>query len=100
MQPFLSTGAQSRRRARNTQKPGVLSMRISRGIRSVFCCAALVFAQTLIAAPADDIKALVDKGNSSAAYELGKKHPELLGDPSFDFYFGLAAIDSGHAGEG
>jgi hypothetical protein len=64
------------------------------------CGLALAFAQAAIAAPADDIKALVDKGNSAAAYALGKKHPEELGKPEFDFYFGVAAIDSGHAGEG
>ncbi len=52
------------------------------------------------AAPADDIKALIEKGNSAAAYALAKKHPEQLGNPAFDFYFGVAAIDSGHAGEG
>jgi len=52
------------------------------------------------AGPTDDIKANLDKGNAAAAYALGKNHPELLGNPDFDFYFGIAAIDSGHAGEG
>ncbi len=52
------------------------------------------------AAPADDIKALLTKGGAKAAYELGKSHPDQLGNPAFDFYFGVAAIDSGHAGEG
>ncbi|MBM3357037.1 MAG: hypothetical protein FJY54_04850, partial [Betaproteobacteria bacterium] len=60
----------------------------------------LMLAGTVFAAPADDIKALVEKGNPRAAYELGKKHPEQLGNPAFDFFFGIAAIDSGHAGEG
>jgi hypothetical protein len=52
------------------------------------------------AAPADDIKALVEQGKAADAYSLGAKTPELLGQPAFDFYFGVAAIDSGHAGEG
>lgn len=52
------------------------------------------------AAPADEVKALLDKGNAAAAYALAKKHPDQLGTPVFDFYFGVAAIDSGHAGEG
>src|SRR4029079_813601 len=39
-------------------------------------------------------------GDSKAAYELAKKNSDQLGDPAFDFYFGVAAIDSGHAGEG
>lgn len=60
----------------------------------------LAFAGALFAAPADDIRALLDKGDARSAYELGKKHPDQLGNPAFDFYFGVAAIDSGRAGEG
>lgn len=52
------------------------------------------------AATADDIRDLLAKGNARGAYELGKKHPDQLGNPAFDFHFGVAAIDSGHAGEG
>ena len=59
-------------------------------------CAALSAA----AAPADDVKALLEQGKAAEAYELGRKTPESLGDPAFDFYFGIAATDSGHAGEG
>jgi len=54
----------------------------------------------LLAAPADDIKALLEKGDARAAYEQAKKHPDQFGDPAFDFYFGVAAINAGHAGEG
>jgi hypothetical protein len=54
----------------------------------------------LLAAPADEIRALMERGNAAAAYALGKKHPEALGDATFDFYFGIAALDTGHAGEG
>ena len=60
----------------------------------------LMFSGALLAAPADDIKALLEKGDAKAAYELGRRHPEQLGNPAFDFYFGVAAIDSGRAGEG
>ncbi|MFY9315697.1 MAG: outer membrane beta-barrel protein [Burkholderiales bacterium] len=52
------------------------------------------------AAPVDDIKALLEQGRAAEAYALGRKHPELLGSAAFDFYFGIAATDSGHAGEG
>jgi hypothetical protein len=62
--------------------------------------AAAAFASVLRAAPADDIKALVEQKNPAAAYELGKQNPDQIGLPVFDFYFGVAAIDSGHAGEG
>lgn len=54
----------------------------------------------LLAAPADEVKALMDTGRAADAYALGKRTPEALGDPGFDFYFGIAAIDTGHAGEG
>lgn len=73
-------------------------MRLFRELLSVLC--ALSLAQAVHAAPADDIKALLDKGDSAAAYELAKKFPDQLGNPAFDFYFGVAAIDSGRAGEG
>jgi hypothetical protein len=62
--------------------------------------ALLTSACAALAAPADEVKALLQKGNAAGAYALGKKHPEELGNPAFDFHFGIAAIDSGHAGEG
>lgn len=60
----------------------------------------IAVAQGVLAAPADEIKVLLEKGDARAAYEQGKKHPEQLGDPAFDFHFGVAAINAGHAGEG
>ena len=54
----------------------------------------------LHAAPADDIKIMLEQGKAVDAYNLGSKNPDFLGQPAFDFYFGIAAIDSGHAGEG
>jgi len=54
----------------------------------------------LLAAPADDVKSLLEQGDARAAYEHAKKHPDQLGDPAFDIYFGVAAINAGHAGEG
>lgn len=55
---------------------------------------------SVLAAPADEVKTLLDQGDAAAAYALAKKHPNELGNPAFDLYFGVAAIDSGHAGEG
>lgn len=63
-------------------------------------CAMLVVSTLAVAAPADEIKALLDKGDASGAYALAKQHPDQLGNPAFDFFFGVAAIDSGRAGEG
>ena len=48
----------------------------------------------------DDVKALVEAGKSAEAYRLGASNPQNLGNPGFDFYFGIAAIDAGHAGQG
>lgn len=69
-------------------------------IKGVVAVCALAFAGALGAAPADDIQALLEKGDAAAAYELGRKNRDQLGNPAFDFYFGIAAIDTGHAGEG
>src|SRR6185295_15935054 len=60
----------------------------------------IAVAPVLYAGPVEEIKALLDRGNPAAAYKHGKSHPDELGNPSFDFYFGIAAIDSGHSGEG
>lgn len=57
-------------------------------------------APSVNAASSEELRALISKGEAAAAYALGKKHPEQLGRPAFDFFFGIAAIDSGHAGEG
>ena len=66
----------------------------------VVCVLSLGLAPALHAAPADDIKSLVEQGKAAEAYQLGARHPELLGQPEFDLAFGIAAIDSGHRGEG
>jgi hypothetical protein len=59
-----------------------------------------VAATGAIAGPVDDERALVQQGRNAEAYALGTQHAELLGTPEFDFYFGIAAADSGHVGEG
>lgn len=40
------------------------------------------------------------QGKSAEAYTWGRQFPDQLGDPQFDFYFGVAAVDAGHSGEG
>ncbi len=61
---------------------------------------AAVFPIFACAAIPDEVKTMLEQGKAKEAYELGKQHPELLGDPVFDFYYGVAAIDAGSAGEG
>ena len=70
------------------------------GLLNVCTVCGLAVAQALYAAPADDVKTLMEQGKSADAYAQAKKHPDQLGNPEFDFYFGIAAIDAGHAGEG
>lgn len=70
-----------------------------------FATAALAVAMIAVShfargAPADEVRALLDQGRSREAYELARSHPEELGKPDFDFYYGIAAVDSGRAGEG
>ena len=61
---------------------------------------AAIFPVAAYATIADEVKTMLEQGKAKEAYELGRQHPELLGDPVFDFYYGVAAIDAGNAGEG
>ena len=64
----------------------------------VACC--VVCSTGALAAPADDVKALLDQGKDREAYETGKAASDALGTPLFDFYFGIAALNAGVPGEG
>jgi hypothetical protein len=65
-------------------------------------CAATLYCVSALshAAPADDVKALLEQGKDREAYEAGKAAPDALGTPLFDFYFGIAALNAGVPGEG
>lgn len=71
-------------------------------MKKIILVAALLSAASLPAraAPEDDIRALMERNRASDAYQLGRQHPDRLGDPAFDFYFGIAALDAGAPGEG
>lgn len=60
----------------------------------------LLFHPAAWAASADEIKSLLEQNKPQDAYRLGRASPEMLGDPFFDFFYGIAAIEAGHAGEG
>jgi hypothetical protein len=60
----------------------------------------LVASGARAASPADEVKALVEANHMAEAYAYGLQHREAFGEPVFDFYFGIAAIDTAHAGEG
>jgi outer membrane protein len=71
--------------------------------RAVLSCVAALLALTGTLARAtssEELRALVQRGRAAAAYEAGKLQPGAPGDLEFDYYFGVAAIESGHAGEG
>ncbi|HEB99961.1 MAG TPA: hypothetical protein ENJ05_10695 [Thiotrichales bacterium] len=65
---------------------------------------ALAFgAQSAMAASnyVQEIKALYESGRVREAYALANRHLlEAEGDPAFDYYYGLAAIDSGFVSQG
>jgi hypothetical protein len=67
---------------------------------AVFAAVLIGVTRFALAAPADEVRALLDQGRAREAYELARRHPDELGKPEFDFYYGIAAIDAGHAGEG
>ena len=60
----------------------------------------LLLASNVCAAPADDVRKLLEQGNHGEAYRVAKMTPGELGNPAFDFYFGVAAVNSGKTSEG
>ncbi len=70
-------------------------------MKKLSCAVALaLLAVPAVAATHDEIKSLLEAKQYQQAYALGSEHPDQLGQPIFDFYFGIAAIDSGVPGEG
>jgi hypothetical protein len=66
---------------------------LSRIVRVLLLIAALALALPAQSAGiVEDVKALVEQGKSGQAYDLAARHPELLGDPAFDYYYGVAAV--------
>lgn len=74
--------------------------RVGFGTRFSFGLALAAAAMGTLAAPADDARALLRQGKPAEAYEAVAGHPELLGIAEFDFVYGVAAVDAGHAAEG
>ena len=62
--------------------------------------ACVVLAPCAFAAPADDLKILLEQGKHADAYRQALRTPGEIGNPAFDFYYGVAAINSGKASEG
>lgn len=66
----------------------------------LLCVQGLTLSGNVLAAPADEVKVLLEQENPQAAYALARANLEQMGDPTFDFYYGIAAVESGRAGEG
>ncbi len=52
------------------------------------------------AAPLDDLRTQVEASQFEAAWATVQANPQLIGDPHFDFLYGLAAINVGRVAEG
>ncbi len=48
----------------------------------------------------DRLRALVNEGRANEAYALAQEQAGRMGEPEFDLFFGLAAIETGRAGQG
>lgn len=68
--------------------------------RTAVAACSLLACAAASGAPADEVRQLLEAGRAAEAYALGRERPQAHGEPEFDFYFGIAAIDSGHAGDG
>ena len=68
-------------------------------VSSGLACVAWI-ALPLWAAPADDVKRLLDEGKSDEAYRTALRTPAEAGKPAFDFYYGIAAVNAGKPSEG
>ena len=71
-----------------------------RSLLGLIASATLGWALVVHAGPSEEIRRLVERGLADRAYMLGVLHPELQGNPEYDYYFGVAAIESGRAGAG
>lgn len=56
--------------------------------------------QPSFASTADEVKVLVEQGRYEEAYRMGQRARGEAGQPVFDFYFGVAAINAGKASDG
>ncbi|NWG86120.1 MAG: DUF560 domain-containing protein [Hydrogenophilaceae bacterium] len=67
---------------------------------SALAASGLAVALSAQAGPVEDMRGLLGQNQAKEAYAIGQQNPDLLGEPDFDFFYGLAAIEAGHAAEG
>jgi len=79
-------------------KPAIKTKTLMLGLCLSLMSPTLVMADSF---KASDVETLRKQGKAAEAYELALKYrDELEGDPSYDYYYGLAAIDAGKVSEG
>lgn len=66
----------------------------------LLCLFTVVYASGAYADVPDQMKALIEQKRALEAYEIGNEHPELMGEPLFDYFYGVAAVDSGRTSLG
>ncbi|OYV80160.1 MAG: hypothetical protein B7Z60_04440 [Ferrovum sp. 37-45-19] len=54
----------------------------------------------MFADPIENLQSLIAQKRFSEAFDLGLRYPQLSGNSRFDYYYSIAAIDSGHAAIG
>ena len=62
--------------------------------------AAFVLAPSARAGVVEDLRKLVDAGQFEGAYTLAARHPNLAGNPHYDFLYGLAAVNANQRTQG
>ena len=91
-QPLIRRLAQTAHRATPAIK--------TRGGNWLFLALLLTLVGPARADVVDDLKSLVEQGRFADAFNLGVHNERLAGDPIYDYFFGVAAIDSGRASLG
>lgn len=64
------------------------------------CALSLLMSLPAVAGIPDQMKQMIEQKRAEDAYQLGLKHPELLGETYFDYIFGTAAVDAGRPSVG
>jgi tetratricopeptide (TPR) repeat protein len=69
-------------------------------LASLATAACLGLAGTANAAPLDDLRRQVESSQVEQAWRTAQENPQLVGQPEFDFLYGLAALNAGRVAEG
>jgi len=62
--------------------------------------ASLALAGAATAAPLDDLRRQVESSQVEQAWRTAQDNPQLIGQPEFDFLYGLTALNAGRVAEG